>query len=174
MRVGETTAICGITIGERAGQKRAAKNAKQQLTAGICKHTHQWGQLGRAPAMGDVQPAASRTRDASGLRLLLVLLLLIHGGGWCSQAAGMAGRADRLDRWMHVECETEFGRMRLRGQQWMGIGCLVYRTGISCFGRCCVFGDLRRRCLPTNYLLKAFEPKGVNERSKRAEREWRA
>jgi hypothetical protein len=37
--------------------------------------------------MGNVQPAASRAGDASRLRLLLVLLLLIHGGG-CAMRSG--------------------------------------------------------------------------------------
>lgn len=75
--------------------------------------------------MGDVQPAAGRTGDASGLRLLLlVLLLLIHDGD-IFFAGGTDGeqKADRSDQWMHVKCKTDFGRMCM--QAVVGGRCVV-------------------------------------------------
>jgi hypothetical protein len=161
------------------------RDAKYQLTAGIRKHAHQWGQLGRAPAMGNVQAAASRTGDASGLRLLLVLLLLlIHGGDCSSQAAGRrAGQVGQV---------RSMGARRVRNgllfgcvcrQQWTRVGCLVDRTGdlVACFC-CCLFWSFAEALLADNsgkvvsYLgagMEDFEPKQVNERFRKAKRECR-
>lgn len=46
--------------------------------------------------MSDVQALSSRTRDAAGLRLLLMLLLL-HGG--------QAKQISEINGWTHVECK---------------------------------------------------------------------
>jgi len=121
--------------------------------------------------MGDVQPAAGRTRDASGLRLLLVLLLLIHGGDMSSQATGAASRADRSDQWMHVKCKNGFWsdvyagsrRQELRRVCRMATWLELLNPYFWGVPDCC--GVARGQ------VVEALEPKEVNERSKKDRRE---
>ncbi len=76
------------------------------LTSGVGEHAHQWGELRRASAVGNVQSPAGRAGDASGLRLLL----LVHGGGLAlacqrigrSQAGGFSLRCTSSALWGSV------------------------------------------------------------------------
>lgn len=93
-------------------------SAAGELTTGVRKHAHQWSQLRWASAMGNVQPTTRWTGDASGLRLLL-LLLLVHCGG--SQAATRASKGWSSDGTLRamrdlIECVCK--------QWWTGFGCL--------------------------------------------------
>ena len=64
----------GIRERERGlGGQSIERERASQRTSGIGKHAHQRSQLGGAPAVGNVQSPTSRARDASGLRLLLLL-----------------------------------------------------------------------------------------------------
>ncbi len=86
--------------------------------------------------MSNVQPAASWTGDASGLRLLL-LLLLVHCGG--SQAATRASEGSRgMAR--QVRCETCSEAFTSGCGQESGV--FVYRMGLVI---AVSFGVLRRR-----------------------------
>ncbi len=77
-----------------------------KLTVGVGKHTHERRELRRASTVGDVEAAASRPRDASGGRLLLV-----HGEPaevGSTQSAGEGVRC--VVRWTFGELGIPVGR----------------------------------------------------------------
>lgn len=87
--------------------------------------------------MGNMQPAASRTGDASRLRLLLVLLLLIHGGG-CAMRSGEQNKSiESMDarRVRNGRCSNAFaGSRRYKLDVCLPDGNLVVSAGVCFWG----------------------------------------